>query len=78
MDCSEDRAIAEKLEKQEEQDRQKSFLFFKEQIFKMNTQAAAKYEKNLLDSKTRQQYHDDNMKDVRVALWAQGQKNKPY
>jgi hypothetical protein len=78
MDCSQDRAFAEKLDESFKLESKRSLIFFNQQNFKMNTQAAAEYEKKLLDSKPRQQYHDDKLKDVRVALWELKQKNKPY
>jgi len=88
MDCSEDRAIAEDLDKGFKLKTKKSMDLFTDQYKKtMTTQecqsghqdpAAAEHEERLLQGKTRQQYHDDNLKAVRVALWAEGQKNKPY
>ena len=74
MDCSNDHEIAQALYKKEEE----THSFFKNQfrdtMVTQECQSArddpvnAANEKCLLQGKTRQQYHKDNLKAVKVAL----------
>ena len=76
MDCSNDYEIAQALYKKEEETRSFFKNQFRDTMVTQECQSArndpvnAANEKRLLQGKTRQQYHKDNLKAVKVALKA--------
>ena len=68
MDCTNDHEIAKALHEQYVKTQRETTSYFSRQHY--NTVPSQAHENDLLQGKTRQQYHNDNLKAVKVALAA--------